>query len=73
MKNPMAIMAAIAVGFMGILSGKEKTAWELRRNPFTRKHKVGHNEGIAKGATYNKAILRCQARSKKPDWAVRQA
>ena len=59
MKNPLAIMAAIAAGFVGILSGKTPKAWELRRDPHgTPKRRVGHNEGIASGPSYNKAMLR---------------
>ena len=69
MKNPLAIMAAIAKGFAGILSGKARQAWELRRDPHsTPKRRVGHNEGIASVPSYNKAMLRCHARSRKPDW-----
>jgi hypothetical protein len=71
MKNAFAIIAALAVGishktFDPVLP----SGWSLRRDPFGRgKRKVGHNEGIAKGASYNKAILRLWARSEKPDWA----
>lgn len=62
MKNPLAIMAAIAAGLTGIFKLPHLA-------PLTPgKHKVGHNEGIAKGASYNKSVLRCQARSRKPDW-----
>jgi hypothetical protein len=68
MKNPMAIMAALASGLMGIMKGKELDGYSLRRSPWGRKNRVGHNEGIAKGPGYNKSILRCQARSRKPDW-----
>jgi hypothetical protein len=66
MKNPMAIMAAIAAGFVGILKGVQKAGHELRRDPWGRgKRKVGHNEGIAKMPGYNKAMLRCQTRQGK--------
>jgi hypothetical protein len=40
-----------------------------RWNRYKRKRKVGHKEGIMKGSYYNKAMLRCYVRSKKPDWA----
>ncbi len=39
------------------------------RNRWSKKRTVGHSEGIAKGASYNKSILRLIARSKRPDWA----
>jgi hypothetical protein len=71
MKNPLAMMAIIAAGLGGIFSGKAPNGWELRRDPHeTPKRRAGHNEGICKGASYNKAMLRCQARSRKPDWGI---
>jgi hypothetical protein len=39
------------------------------KNRWSKKRRVGHKEGIAKGASYNKSIVRLIARSKKPDWA----
>jgi hypothetical protein len=48
------------------LLGGVKDIWKTNR--WTKKREVGHVEGIAKGAAYNKAMLRLFARSKRPDW-----
>lgn len=69
-KNPMAIIAALAAGFIGILKVPHLTPWELKKDQWGRgKRKVGHSEKIARTPGYNKAMLRCQTRSQQPGWA----
>jgi hypothetical protein len=67
MKNPLALMVA---ALSGIFGGTKATGYSLRQSQWGRKTRVGHNEGICKGASYNKGMLRLHARSKKPDWGV---
>jgi hypothetical protein len=74
MKNPLAILPLMVAALGGLFGGTKATGYSLRADPHSRgKRWVGHTEGIAKLAGYNKAMLRCQARSKKQEWAVKEA
>ncbi len=68
MKNPLAILPLMVAALGGIFGGTKATGYSLHQSPWGRKNKVGHHEGICKGASYNKSMLRCHARSKKQDW-----
>jgi hypothetical protein len=71
MKNSLSLLAASLIGMANkkIFGGKLSSGWSLRKDPWMRgKRTVGHREGIARGAAYNKAMYRCYDRSLNPDW-----
>ena len=68
MKNPLAILPLMIAALGNIFDGIEATGYSLRKSPWGKKRKIGHTEGLPKGACYNKTILRCQKRSEKPEW-----
>lgn len=72
MKNPLAIMAALAAGFSGILKG-EKMFGYSRAPQLNSRRKIRHKKTIhtelSVGASYNKSMYRLFLRSRKPDWA----
>ena len=61
MKNPMAIMAALARGFSDLLKGKEAKGYTLRRDPharYSKRPRTVSKDGLCKGASYNRTFLR---------------
>jgi len=72
MKNPLAIMAALAAGFSGLLKGNKMVGYTRVPSSHNRgkiRYKKSIHTDLPKGASYNKSLLRLFARSRKPDWA----